>query len=270
MLGAVVKVAGGLLATAAVALDVPAAGKAARCCNVVELRQYTLHPQRFDAFTGLFEREFIEPQEAAGITVIGQFRDLDDPNRFVWLRGFADMDSRAKALETFYGGALWKSLRDEANANFTDTDNVLLLKPPQAQAQFDLHGRQRAPLGTPARAAGFVVAVIYSLDVAGGDRFAAWFERELQPALARSGIPVVASFETDSTPNNFPRLPVREGERVFIWIARFADQQNGDAALKRMGESATWRRSIAPELARRLKGREQVLRLEPTARSLLR
>ena len=30
--------------------------------------------------------------------VIGQFRDIGDPNRFVWLRGFPDMPSREKAL----------------------------------------------------------------------------------------------------------------------------------------------------------------------------
>jgi hypothetical protein len=30
---------------------------------------------------------FVETQEATGMRVIGQFRDLGDPNRFVWLRG---------------------------------------------------------------------------------------------------------------------------------------------------------------------------------------
>jgi hypothetical protein len=34
--------------------------------------------------------------------VIGQFRDLDAPERFVWLRGFADMAARRRGLESFY------------------------------------------------------------------------------------------------------------------------------------------------------------------------
>ena len=63
--------------------------------SVLELRQYTLHPGRRDDLIALFEREFIEPQEAAGIAVLGTFRDLDAPDRFVWLRGFADMPARA-------------------------------------------------------------------------------------------------------------------------------------------------------------------------------
>jgi hypothetical protein len=33
--------------------------------------------------------------------IIGQFRDLDHPDRFVWLRGFADMEARTQALGAF-------------------------------------------------------------------------------------------------------------------------------------------------------------------------
>jgi len=78
------------------------------CCPIVELRQYTLHPGKRDILIDLFDREFIEPQEAVGIKVIGQFRDLDRPDRFVWLRGFRDMPSRAKALTDFTAGLFGK------------------------------------------------------------------------------------------------------------------------------------------------------------------
>ncbi|HEY1385444.1 MAG TPA: hypothetical protein VGF43_17605, partial [Dongiaceae bacterium] len=47
------------------------------CCPVTELRQYTLHPGQRDALIDLFDREFVETQEDAGIRVMGQFRDLD-------------------------------------------------------------------------------------------------------------------------------------------------------------------------------------------------
>src|SRR6266513_4125333 len=99
------------------------------CCPIVELRQYTLHPGKRDAFIDLFDRQFVESQEAVGTRVIGQFRDHDDPNRFVWLRGFRDMPSRAQALQEFYGGPVWKTHREAANAAIVDSDNVLLLRP---------------------------------------------------------------------------------------------------------------------------------------------
>src|SRR6184192_2568977 len=83
------------------------------CCPVVELRQYTLHPGQRDVLIDLFDREFVETQEAAGMRIIGQFRDLDHPDRFVWLRGFRDMTSRAKALTDFYGGPVWKTRSEE-------------------------------------------------------------------------------------------------------------------------------------------------------------
>ena len=80
---------------------------------VVELRQYTLHPGQRDVLIDLFDREFVETQEAVGMAVLGQFRDLDDPDRFVWLRGFDDMPRRAQALGRFYGGPVWKAHKDQ-------------------------------------------------------------------------------------------------------------------------------------------------------------
>ena len=97
--------------------------------NVVELRQYTLKPGQRDILIALFEREFVESQEAQGIALLGIFRDLDDPDRFVWLRGFPDMESRARSLAAFYRGPIWKANRDAANATMIDSDNVLLLRP---------------------------------------------------------------------------------------------------------------------------------------------
>src|SRR5258706_15564555 len=109
----------------AMTVQATAPAQPARCCPIVELRQYTLHPDKLDGFIRLFEREFIETQEAVGIKVIGHFRDDDDPNRFVWLRGFADMPARAEALQAFYGGPGWKAHRDEGEANSIEPTNVL-------------------------------------------------------------------------------------------------------------------------------------------------
>ena len=99
-----------------------------RMSEVFELRQYTLHPGRRDTLIDLFEREFIETQEARGMRVLGQFRDLDDPDRFVWFRGFPDMDRRKEALTAFYSGPVWRTHRDAANATMIDSDDVLLLR----------------------------------------------------------------------------------------------------------------------------------------------
>ena len=114
--------------------------------EVLELRQYTLHPGRRDELIDLFDRELVEPQEAVGAQVLGQFRDRDDDDRFVWLRGFADMATRGEALAAFYGGPVWRAHGDKANATMIDSDDVLLLRP---VADLDLAGRTRGGPTTP-------------------------------------------------------------------------------------------------------------------------
>lgn len=106
-----------------------AAAPSSQDCTVVELRQYTLHPGRREALIELFDREFVETQEAVGMRVIGQFRDAMRPDRFVWLRGFADMGQRRDALAAFYGGPTWAANSGSANATMIDFDDVLLLRP---------------------------------------------------------------------------------------------------------------------------------------------
>ena len=96
---------------------------------LLELRRYTLHPGQRDTLIDLFDREFVESQEALDMRVIGQFRDLDDPQGFVWLRGFADMTSRRASLEAFYDGPVWRAHRDAANATMVDWNDVFLLRP---------------------------------------------------------------------------------------------------------------------------------------------
>ena len=131
------------------------------CCPIVELRQYTLHPGKREVLIDLFDREFIETQEAVGIKVIGQFRNVDDPDRFVWLRGFPDMTSRAKALQDFYSGPVWKAHREAANATMIDSDNVLLLRPALPTSGFSLEDLKRPPVGADKVPTSLVVTTIY-------------------------------------------------------------------------------------------------------------
>ncbi|HEV2660787.1 MAG TPA: NIPSNAP family protein, partial [Ktedonobacteraceae bacterium] len=70
-------------------------------CPVVELRQYTLTPGRRDELIALFEHHFIEGQEQHGMQILGQFRRRTDPDQFVWLRGFPDVEARGRALQGF-------------------------------------------------------------------------------------------------------------------------------------------------------------------------
>jgi hypothetical protein len=237
------------------------------CCPVVELRQYTLVPGARETLIELFEREFIETQEAAGMTVIGQFRDLNNPDRFVWLRGFSDMDGRATQLQAFYNGPVWKAHRDAANATMIDSDNVLLLRPASPTSGFQLAHASRAPVGSTVKQ-DLLVATIYHLDKPKAVDFPTFFERELQPHLTNAGISVLASFVTETHRNTFPRLPVREDANVFVWFSRFSDREACEKCAATVGESMQ-QKEVTTKLVELTKGQPEVLLLSPTQRSLL-
>lgn len=240
------------------------------CCPIVELRQYTLHPGKRDAFIDLFDRQFTESQEAVGTRIIGQFRDLDDPNRFVWLRGFRDMPARAKALQEFYGGPVWKTHREAANATIVDSDNVLLLHPALPTSGFALDSWQRPPVGAREIPKGLLIATIYYLNAPAELGFVEFFTDTVEPIFTGAGARVLAYFVTENSANNFPALPVREGEHVLVSFMRFDDEEAYERYLAALSRSQRWRDQGSDELTRRLKRAPEVFKLSPTPRSLLR
>ncbi|WP_156727265.1 NIPSNAP family protein [Streptomyces apocyni] len=240
-------------------------------CPVVELRQYTLRPGQRDVLIDLFDREFVETQETAGITLLGQFRDLDNPDRFVWLRGFEDMPHRAKALGNFYGGPAWQAHRDEANATMIDSDNVLLLRPASAQGGFPMPASTRpAPGTTAASPPSLILATIWHGDGPFDTTFLEFFEQRMRPLLTETGGKPMAYLRSEHAPNTFPALPVRTGEEVFVSFARFADEAHIDDHLDRLQHAERWREEVLPTLSTRWATTTQRLRLAPTERSTLR
>jgi hypothetical protein len=239
------------------------------CCPIVELRQYTLHPGKRHLLIDLFDREFIESQEALGMKIIGQFRDVDNRNRFVWLRGFHDMASRAQALGDFYGGPIWKAHREAANVTMVDSDNVLLLRPVSPASGFSLANRERSQVGSSETRKDLIVATIYYFDAPASADFVEYFEQTLKPAVKAAGASILAYLITESSKNTFPALPVREDENVFVWFARFDNPAAYKLHAVALAQSQPWRDAIAGELSRRLKRAPEILKLSPTGRSLL-
>jgi hypothetical protein len=180
-------------------------------CQVVELRQYTLHPGQRETLIEVFDREFVETQEAVGMAVMGQFRDVDAPDRFLWLRGFANMDSRAKGLAAFYGGPVWQQHRDVANATMQFCREVMT------------------------------------------------------PCLQRGGADILGWYVTESTPNNYPHLPVREAESVLVGLALFSDAESYEVFVR----EGSWAREVQPKLSRWLHRPTEVHRLVATSRSAI-
>jgi hypothetical protein len=228
---------------------------------VVELRRYALRPGQRDRLVELFDANFVESQESVGIDVIGQFRDLDDPDVFTWVRGFQNMEERARGLTDFYGGETWHAHSRAANATMVDSDNVLLLRPPRPDSAFLLPAcREEADAST-----GYVAAVILHLEPGTDESdIVSFFELAIAPGLATIGGSVLAYFVTEPSRNTFPGLPVQEDVNVFVCFVGCGDR----LTLERVADPycrVAQTTAEAPGLA----CPAETLRLEPTVRSLL-
>jgi hypothetical protein len=228
--------------------------------GIIELRRYVTRPGRRDELAALFEREYIEGQIACGMTPIGQYRDLDNPDMFVWMRGFSDMATRLRALTAFYRESqIWRDTRDAANATMIDSDNVLLLRP-APDGGFDLAGLERPGHDGP-EPTGYVAALILWLRDAPSERVVAAFEASLLPMLRAHGRRL-ATFVSAAEPNDFPALPVRD-EPAFVAVG----------ACSSAADVAVWRdagTSVLPAALQQFAAAAETLRLKPYRRSLYR
>jgi hypothetical protein len=114
-----------------------------------------------------------------------------------------------------------------------------------------------------------IVATIYYFDAPVDTGFVEFFEKTVKPAVIVSGATVLAYFVTEHSENTFPALPVREGENVFVWFARFSDPAAYERHIAALAQFPRWGDGILKELRRRLKRQPEILELSPTTRSLL-
>jgi hypothetical protein len=177
------------------------------CCSVVELRQYSTRPGQRDVLIEIFDNHLVQPQQDVGMHILGQFRDLDAPDAFVWLRGFRSLPGRRRALEDFYYGPVWRQHSVAANRTMVDSDDVLLLQPDDS-TRAALH----APAAGPASIYTLLVGPPTGIDA---DR--------------------AATFGTLDVVNDFPALPVRTDFRGTVHLTAHDDESaaraHADAAV---------------------------------------
>jgi hypothetical protein len=81
---------------------------------------------------------------------------------------------------------------------------------------------------------------------------------------------MIAAYIPERTPNNFPRLPVRQSENVFVWFTRLATTDHLINERSALADLPPWTVEVATRLADFQERSVQRLVLEPTPRSALR
>lgn len=74
---------------------------------IVEVCTYRVKAGRRSEFMRFFETQAVPAIRAHGMQVLGPLVDLENPNRFVWLRSFPSQEDRDPMKSAFHHSAVW-------------------------------------------------------------------------------------------------------------------------------------------------------------------
>ncbi len=191
--------------------------------QVVELRRYVIKPGERENFANSFESYFPESFEQLGAIAVGDSLERKNQSNFLWIRGFHNMDDRAKINALFYYGPLWKEHKATLNSLMIDSDNVLLLKPVDPERPIRM-----LPAVDPVRekdgAHGLGIVQIFQVKKDRVEEFVAVARTAFQ-AYTEAGAQEVGFLETLDAANNFPQLPIRTDGPYVVWIGMVRDEE---------------------------------------------
>jgi hypothetical protein len=93
---------------------------------IVEVRSYRIKPGHREEFIKLFESRAIPALREYGMQIVGPMLDVENPNKFVFLRSFPSLEERERMKDAFYGGPLWKNELEALAMPLLDSYDVIL------------------------------------------------------------------------------------------------------------------------------------------------
>jgi hypothetical protein len=222
--------------------------------KVLELRNYILKPGKRDDFINYFEKHFITSQNILGGYVLGQFRIKDAGNRFLWFRGFSDMNSRSIYLPEFYRKSpVWQKFKAGANELIADNDDVHLLKPLNDTG---------INTNSFARHKGIVVVDYYIANDSQLDQLINLYKTKYAPYLQSIGVNNSSLWVSEPAANDYPSLPVIQDKNLLVVITFYKNEAEYQSKLK-LAESNT---ELQGEIKKLIKGKATMITY-PTEKS---
>lgn len=194
-----------------------------RIVKSVELRNYTLLPGMRDKFSSYMDRIIIPKQRELGGYLMNAFSLNEANDHYVWIRGFADMQSRSKFMKDFYYSDYWRKNAAECNSMLLDSYEVHLLKPLLIKGQSidTTSGIAIRELNKPT---GLTVVTHYVTNNQ-REKLIALLVKDYLPILAKSGITPVAFFISESGVNDYLPQHVYQDKNLLIMVTHFKDEQ---------------------------------------------
>lgn len=75
---------------------------------IIEMRTYKTKCGMRGRFVEIFRAKSIPAHVEIGMKILGPFLSVEDPDVFLFMRGFPDLASREPMKAKFYEGELWK------------------------------------------------------------------------------------------------------------------------------------------------------------------
>ena len=97
---------------------------------VVEMRTYRTKPGKRDEFLEVFRTRSVSAHHEIGMTILGPFLSIEDPDVFFFMRGFPDLASREPLKAKFYEGQLWKQELEQVLMPMLEKYDVVLVDDP--------------------------------------------------------------------------------------------------------------------------------------------
>jgi hypothetical protein len=98
--------------------------------RVIEMRTYRTKPgMRQRVIDILVERSFPVLREI-GMSVLGPFPSVHDPDVFFWMRGFPDLAARERMRAEFYDGAFWNGELEPLIMPLLENHEMVLVEDP--------------------------------------------------------------------------------------------------------------------------------------------
>jgi hypothetical protein len=210
----------------------PGPGSPKDSIGVIELRNYVMKHGMRERFIPLFEENFVTSQDTLGGHILGRYRVKDQEDHFCWIRGFANMTTRAGFLPSFYHGAVWRAHRNEANAMLANNDNVYLLKPMRLVGDSMVAASSvAAEVLAPQQGVTVVQLFVANSKLA---HLLKLFSGDYARRRRVAGFSRYSVWTSEMAENSFPQLPVFQDKNLLVVFSFFASEAEFRAAEKRL------------------------------------
>jgi hypothetical protein len=205
----------------------PYAGKT---ISVLELRNYVLRENMRDKFVDSFTVYIEDSQNVSGNYVLGKYHVEGADNKFFWIRGFENMDSRKEAMTSFYSSAYWSTKNWIPRTYLLNYHNVHLLKPVNIRTGDTTITFKPEWFDQPK---GITVIDFYT-----GNhervKMLEFFKTSYATEMEKAGCKQSSYWIATNEANSYPDLPVFQDKEMLVSIAFYKNKKEYEQVLSRI------------------------------------